>query len=119
MISNLWLWVGVIVISFIISLLFEDVRDYYSEIFEYIVEFEWLSDIGEFFSTIFENMAEFSLYGLVFGALTTIALYLLSDYTLAPFLVYYSPGGQILWGTVTYLGTFIGGYFMGVFFENS
>ena len=107
------------VVALIVAFLIEDSRDFLVEAFEYIISFEFLEDIGEFFSTIFEGISEFSIYGIVFGALTTIALYLLSDWTLAPFLAYYTPTGKIVWGAITYVGTFISGYMMGVYYENS
>lgn len=118
------------VIIFLISLLFEPIRDFFVDIIEdifgdfgdgivYVITFEWVSDIPEFFSTIWEGISEFSIYGITFGALTSITLYLLSDWTLQPFLQYYSPMGKMIWGIATYVGTFIVGYMMGVFYENS
>lgn len=115
------LLVGIIAVAVLlgIALLIEESRDWIIETFEYIFTFEWFDDIREFFSTIFEGISEFSIYGVVFGALTTIALYFLSDWTLQPFLQYYSPSGQIIWGAITYIGTFFAGYMMGVYYENS
>ena len=112
-------YVGGAVVALVVALIFEDSRDYLTEAFEYFIGFEWLSDLWEFVTSAFEDMGEFSWYGLVFGALTTIFLYFLSDWTLAPFLAYYDATGKILWGTITYVGTFAAGYFMGKAFENS
>jgi hypothetical protein len=59
-----WLYIIIPLILFIISLFFEEVRDFYEEIwtdyllggFEYIISFEWLSDLGEIFSAGWEAM---------------------------------------------------------------
>lgn len=59
-----WL-IGLIILvgAFIVSLFFEEARDFYGEILEYIsdaltyiISFEWLSDLGEVFSSAFEAL---------------------------------------------------------------
>jgi len=102
-------------VSLIGALLWEDSRDWLVETGEYLISFEWFGDIGD----VWEGLSEFSIYGVVFGCLTTILLYFLSQWTLTPFLQYYTATGKIIWGGATYIGTFIIGYMMGVFFENS
>lgn len=102
-----------------IALIFESTRDYLVEAWEYISEFGWLSDIWEFITSAFEGLGEFSMYGLVFGILTTVFLFLVSKWTLAPFLAYYDATGKIVWTIITYAGTFAAGYLMGKAFENT
>jgi hypothetical protein len=74
----------------------------------------WESIIG-----IFENISEFSITGLVFGILCTLLIIFLSQWTLQPFLIHMNfIEGLIIQG-LTYLSCFIGGYLLGVHFENS
>jgi len=117
--DRIWIVLITLLVALIIAMLFEDSRDWLSETFGYIITFEWFSDIGEFFGSMFEGIGEFSIYGIVFGVATVAMLFFLSKWTLQPFLQYYSPSGKILWGTITYIGTFISGYLLGKVFENS
>ena len=118
MIEWYW-WLGGGVIGIVIALLFEDVRDWMGETFQYIISFEWWGDLWGFVTSAFEGLGEFSFYGLAFGFATAGTLFLLSKWTLQPFLVYYDTSGKILWTIITYVGTFIAGYLMGKAFENS
>lgn len=56
-----WWYIGIPIGAIIISLFFEEVREFYAEIWDYIsggldyvISFEWLSDIGEVFSNGWE-----------------------------------------------------------------
>lgn len=85
----------------------------------YFFSFEWWGDLGEFFSNMFEGITELSIYGIVMGLVGVGTVYGLKDYMLMPFLKFYSPTGQIFWGAVTYIGTFVGGYLIGKYYENT
>lgn len=102
-----------------ITLFFDEPREWLSEAFVSIITFEWLGSLWEIISGAFEGLGEFSMYGLTFGILTTVFLFAVSKWTLAPFLVYYTPTGKIVWTVITYAGTFVAGYLMGKGFENS
>lgn len=117
--DRIWIILIGIAVAVIAALIWEDSREWLIEAFDYVFSFSWFEDVGEFFSTILEGATEFSTYGVVFGFLTVVALYFLSDWTLKPFLEYYTPAGKIIWGSITYVSTFIAGYLLGVFFENS
>jgi len=119
MIDRIWIVLIGMVVAFVIAMLFEESRDAIISAWEYFIGFEWFDDVKDFFSSMFENLGEFSPYGLVFGILTVGMLFLLSKWTLEPFLQYYTPAGRIIWGTITYIGTFVAGYFMGKFYENT
>lgn len=134
-------YVGGVVVGLIVALIFETSREFIVNIFEdlfdflgdilgdvfgdfgegiiYVISFEWVGDIPEFFGSMFEGLSEFSWWGITFGLFTTSITYFLSDYLLTPFLQYYTPSGKILWGVITYLGTFGAGYFLGKHFENT
>lgn len=102
-----------------IALIFEESRDWLKEAFESIITFEWLGSLWELISGAFEGLGEFSMYGLTFGCVGIVFLFAVSKWTLAPFLVYYSPTGKIVWTIITYAGTFVATYLMGKAFENS
>lgn len=115
-----WLVIGLIVLgAFIVSLFFEDARGWYAEIWDYIITFEWWSEFWEFIGSAFENIGEFSYYGLVFGLLGAGLIFALREQMIEPFLKFYKPAGRLFWTIVTYIGVFLGGYFMGKAFENS
>jgi hypothetical protein len=90
-----------------------------AEGFEIVFTGEIFGLIGEFFSEMFENIGEFSFFGLLFGLIGAGTIFFLKDYMLMPFLKFYSPTGQMFWGAVTYIGTFIAGYMLGKYFENT
>lgn len=114
---------GIVLISFIVALIFEDSRDYIFEIFEYIISFEWTEDIADFFSSMFEDIGEFSIYGLIFGIISAGTILYIEFYTrfkpVSSFTDYLSPLERVFWNIATYVGCFVGGYFMGKFFENT
>ena len=119
MVANWIYYIGVLIVAFIVALFFDDSRDWLEDAWSYIKDFEWWEDLKDLLGSSFEGLGEFSMYGLVFGIVSVVVLYLLSSYTLAPFLAYYSATGKILWGGITYVGTFIAGYLMGKHFENT
>ena len=92
---------------------------YITEAFSYLISFEWFGDIGEFFSAMFEGITEISIFGLLFGLIGFFTVFLARDYMLMPFLKFYDPMGQMFWGGITYVGTFIAGYLLGKYFENT
>ena len=104
---------------FIISLFFEEMRDYYEEAFEYIISFEWFSDFWDFVSPAFEDIGEFSFYGLAFGLLSIMLIFFTRSYMITPFVKFYEPVGRIFWTIATYVTVFGGGYFLGRAFENT
>ena len=85
----------------------------------YVFTGDLFSDIPDFFSEMFDNISEFSFFGLAFGLIGIGTVYGLRDYMLMPFLKFYNPFNQILWGSITYIGTFMAGYFLGKYFENT
>lgn len=112
--------------AFIISLLFENVREFYSEQLEILWEFiesffsfEWISDLFDFIGSAFEDISELSAYGLTFGVLSFILIFYLRDKMITPFVQYYSPTEKIFWTIITYVVVFLGGYFLGKAFENT
>ncbi len=122
---------------FIISLFFEFMRDIYEDILDfigdvfedilgdfgeglfYVISFEWVGDIPDFFGTMFDDISEFSVYGLVFGIIGFVTIFLLREQMVTPFVSYFAPAAKIFWTIATYVTVFIGGYMMGKFFENS
>jgi MFS superfamily sulfate permease-like transporter len=68
---------------------------------------------------IFENIGEFSITGVIFGALCAGLIFLLSNWTMKPFIEHMSWIGGITITILTYIVCFIGGYLLGVHFENS
>lgn len=135
--ENWIFYTGLGLILFIIGLFIEPVRDLYIEVWDfivsifddflgdladgiiYIITFQWVADIPDFFGTMFDDITEFSLYGIAFGLMALILIYYIRSYMIEPFVQYYSPTGRAFWTIATYVTVFIGGYFMGKFFENS
>lgn len=135
--ENWIFYTGLGLILFIIGFFIEPVKDFYIEAWEfitgifedilgdfgsgliYLITFEWVRDIPDFFSTMFDDITELSLYGIAFGLIALVLIYYVRGYTIAPFVQYYSPAMALFWTITTYVGVFIGGYFMGKFFENS
>jgi hypothetical protein len=131
------IYVIIAIAIFLISLLFESVRDVYSSILDfigellgdalgdfgdslfYVISFEWITDIPDFFGSMFEGMTEISVYGIGFGALGTILIYFTRDYMITPFVQYYDPFMRTFWTITTFATVFIGGYLMGKYFENT
>jgi hypothetical protein len=131
------IYIIIAIAIFLISLLFESVRDFFSEILDfigglledafgdfgdsifYVISFEWVTDIPDFFGSMFEGMGEFSLYGLAFGTLGTVLIFYTHDYMIAPFVQYYDPFMKTFWTIATYVTVFVGGYLMGKYFENT
>lgn len=85
----------------------------------YVFTGELFADVPDFFSSMFEGISEFSFFGLLFGLIGLGTVYGLREYMLIPFLKFYSPAGQLFWGAATYLGTFLAGYLLGKYFENT
>lgn len=122
---------------FLISLFFEPARDFYEEILGfledilgdifgdfgdglfYVISFEWVGDIPDFFGTMFEDITDLSTYGFAFGLMAVILIFYLREQMITPFIQYFTPVGRIFWTIATYVTVFVGGYFMGKFFENS
>lgn len=105
--------------AFVVSLFFESIRDYYVDALEIVGDgissffsFEWA---GEMFS----NFSELSVYGLGFGFLGVLVVFLFRNQMLNPFLDSMPPTSKIVWGIGTYIGTFIAGYFIGKYFQNT
>jgi hypothetical protein len=141
-----WLWYVIgLVITFIVTLFFEAIRDFYMDIldsitdliedifgdlgegFVYVITFEWVGDIPDFFSSMFEDLGEFSIYGLTFGILSIGMMYATRYINLAgsgmglieSMTQYMSPTQRIFWTIASYVGSFIAGYFIGKYFENT
>lgn len=110
---------GVALVGIIVSFFFEQGRDFWFSIFEYMRDLEWFSDIGEFISGMFENMGELSMYGLLFGGVGVGTIFLTRNYMLVSFTKYMSPVESLFWTGATYIMTFVAGYFIGKHFENS
>lgn len=112
--------------AFIISLFFEEVREFYQEQLEtvwegieYLLTFQWFGDLWDFISSAFEDIGELSMYGLTFGVLAFVLIFFLRGQMITPFVKYYSPIGKTFWTIATYVTVFVGGYFLGKAFENS
>lgn len=125
-----WLYttlgIGVLAVAFVVSLLFEEAREFYSDqlggVYEgiiYLISFEWVGDVGDLFSAGFEGIGDFSIIGLAFGISSVILIFFLREYTLNPFLQYYTPVARIFWMIVTYVGVFVAGYIIGRILENT
>lgn len=97
----------------------EEGWDIIVESLEYVFTFEWFGDFWESLTGIFDNIGELSILGIAFGLLSAGIVYGLKDFMLMPFLKYYDPIGQIVWGGITYVGCFVAGYLLGKHFENS
>lgn len=108
----LWILLGTLA-SIIISLFFEEGREWWEEVWEYLSSFEWLEDFWEFITGMFDDMGEFSIGGLVFGIAVFIFVYVLREYMLQPFLVHMSPGAAMFWSVVNYAGCAMVGYLVG------
>ena len=91
----------------------DEIFDFFGEAWDYIIDFEWLSDIAEFFTGMFEDIGEFSYIGLGFGLCTTILIYALRSYMLTPFLQYMSPVSKMFWTIATYGTCIVMGYLVG------
>ncbi len=123
--------------TFGISLLFQSIREFYSGIIEfvgdflgdilgefgevlvYIITFQWVMEIPDFFSSMFENITDVSMFGLAFGIIGFLTIFLLREQMVIPFVRVMSPASKVFWTISTYAGVFVGGYFMGKHFENS
>lgn len=111
---KIWLITGIIVIAAtIISLFFEDGRDWWADTFDYIIGFEWWDDLIDFFGGLFDDLGEFSIGGLVFGISSFGLTYLLRYKMLTPFTLHMGHFEAIFWSGVTYIGVFILGYLVG------
>ena len=97
----------------------EDAWEFLIEGFFYIFTFEWVGDVGEGFSAAFEDLGELSIYGLIFGILTAGLNWLLRKYLLYPFTERLSTLNATITIVVTLIGSFIAGYFLGKYFENT
>lgn len=102
-----WLYIAIPVALFIISLFFEEAREFYEVILEYlqdiliyIISFEWLSDIIEVFSNGFETITDLEdspildIWFWAFYAALLSAVWILpskfgvADYTIAEKILY-------------------------------
>lgn len=98
---------------------FADAWEYIWDAILYIFSFEWFGDFWEFIGSMFEGLGELSITGIVLGVVGAGTVYLARDYMLQPFLVHFSPVMAIIWGIVTYIGTFMAGYLLGKGFDNT
>ncbi len=111
---NNWLIIGgVSVAAIIVSLFFEEGREFWEETFEYIFSFEWWGDMIDFFGGMFEDLGDFSIGGLIFGVCSTGMIYLLRFKMLTPFTLHMGSFEALFWSVVTYLGAFTMGYLVG------
>ncbi len=109
-----WLLIGGIVGAAIVgSLFFEEGREWWGEVLEYIISFSWLEDIWEFITSIFDGIGDFSIGGLIFALLVVGFIFVLRDYMLMPFLNHMGRVEYLVWGGATYLSAAIGGYIVG------
>ena len=97
----------------------DDILDFFADCFSYIFSFEWIGDIGDFFGSMFENIGDFSIIGLILGFVSFGTIFLLKEYMLNPFLVHMSYGTSLFWMISTYICSFIVGYLLGSYFENT
>lgn len=93
--------------------MFDDILDWFGEAWDYIIDFEWLSDVAEFFTGMFEDIGEFSFIGLGFGLCVFLLVYALRNYMINPFVQYMSPISKIFWTVITYGGCVVMGYLVG------
>ena len=96
---------------------FDDIIDSILDIPDTIMDFPDI--VGEFFSSMFENISEFSITGLVFAVISVGIIFFLRTWLLNPFLSYMGGIEKIVWMVLTYVACFVGGYFIGNYFENS
>ena len=96
-----------------------DIFDYISEGFEYIISFDWFGDLTDALGSAFEGIGEFSFLGIAFGLLTGGLNWYLRKWLLYPFLQYYNPTWKIIMTIATIGASFIAGYFIGKFYENT
>ena len=73
---------------------------------DYFVHFEWVSDVGEFFSGFFENVWEFNPFGVIYGIIVVLLVYLFRG---SVFVMVHNPILQIFF----YIFAFIIGYLSG------
>ena len=106
-----------LIVAFIVSLFFEEAREFYSGIFELIGE--GLSSFWELISSGFENITDVSVYGLAFASLGTVLIFFTREWMITPFVQYYNPPERIFWTVATFISVFIAGYFLGKAFENT
>jgi hypothetical protein len=108
------IWVLIVAIgASLISLLFEEGRDWWEEALDYVITFEWLGDLGDFFGGLFEDIEEFSVGGLIFGVASVGLIYGLRKWMLQPFLEHMAPGAALFWGGLTYVICGVVGYLFG------
>ncbi len=101
----------------LVSFFFEAGRDFWADVWDYLVD--GICEIPDFFASMFENIGELSFYGLGFGALSFILIFALRKRMIEPFVAAFPPAGKLFWTIVTYIGVFVGGYFIGKHFENT
>lgn len=115
-----WMIISLVALgAFIVSLFFEEARDYYMDALNYIISFDWMSDIGDFLGSAFEGLSDFSFYGLSFALLATGLIFFTRSYMIEPFVQYYDPFQRMFWTIATYVAVFIAGYLLGKAFENT
>jgi len=108
----LWIAIGTLA-TIIISLCFEEGREWWEETWDYLSSFEWLGDIWDFITGMFDDLGDFSIGGLLFGIAVFVFVYALRKQMLQPFLVHMSPGAAMFWSVMTYAASVIAGYLVG------
>ncbi len=90
----------------------------WDDIVEWFINvWDWMLDVGERIMDLFSNvedlLGEISLGGISFGISSLILIFLLRGWMLVPFLEYMNPFNKIFWEVITYVCSFILGYFIG------
>jgi hypothetical protein len=106
---------------------FEDAWDSICDGFDYFISFEWWEDVTEGVGDAFSNLSEFSTFGLTFGILTVLFSYATRYVNLngtgmgiiESMTQFMPPLERTLWTIISYVGSFVAGYFLGSYFENS
>ena len=96
-----------------------DVWDSIVDGFDYFIHFEWIGDFWEGVQDFFSNISEISSYGIIFGLIMCIFLFLTQDYMLGSFTKLMKPANALITTILTYVIGFIVGYVVGKRFEDT
>lgn len=90
----------------------DEIFDRIQDEWDYLISFEWFEDVKDFFSGLFENISEFSLIGLIYGIIMVFLVYLLRKKVFV-FVETLDPVTKIILYPLFYIFAFIIGYIMG------
>lgn len=97
----------------------DEIWDWITEAFEYIISFEWFFDAKDSIVELFESIGEFSFYGLFFGIASCSVILFTKQWLLDPFLARGSFVSGMIITILTFVMTFVVGYLIGKKMEDS